>query len=563
MAGPVRAPDSVSAPVADARLGWRAALLSYASYVAGVALATWPLARHPASLLPPHHDPPMFIWAMVSMARWLVAGPRTLFDGNAFYPYGKSLAFERIVAPPRDPGLAGVRVGRPGPHLQPADPAPVATERPGHGVGGVRGHRLAPGRLARRRGVLPLAVLRRVLPRVQHAAGRPRADRPRRLGAMARAPADALARARAGSAHAPGPHVLVLHDRHGVRARDADGRLRLPALARVALATRRHAGRRRPRRRRRDPAAPRVAVRHRQARAGARARPRRNGETSRGPPQLRHPVGEDPIPARSLARPRRRDVAVRGRHGPRARRPGPRSRLGRGSPAGRPRATRAHRRTHPRPGAGRDRGHRRARARIEDGGGPAPPARRHRLLPLARAGDAAHRAARARLERGTGPRPEAARPRGLGMAARPAGRGVGGAGTGPRRAHREPPGGHRPVPRRLPRGAAAARRANHGALRHPRGGGVRPPGGSRMAGHRGARPDALPATALVRGAGRGARPRVRDEAGHVRAGAGAAAGGPRAAGRSGGRRRPRVADLLARASTATPCSGRSTTASGS
>jgi hypothetical protein len=44
MAGPVRAPDSVSAPAADPRLGWRAALISYASYVAGVALATWLLA---------------------------------------------------------------------------------------------------------------------------------------------------------------------------------------------------------------------------------------------------------------------------------------------------------------------------------------------------------------------------------------------------------------------------------------------------------------------------------------------------------------------------------------
>jgi hypothetical protein len=98
---------------ATARLGWRAALVSYVSYVFGVVLATWPLARHPASVWPPHHDPPMFIWAMVSMARWVMAGPWTPFDGNAFYPHGKSLALSESLLLPSILGLPGFVWGNP------------------------------------------------------------------------------------------------------------------------------------------------------------------------------------------------------------------------------------------------------------------------------------------------------------------------------------------------------------------------------------------------------------------------------------------------------------------
>jgi hypothetical protein len=50
------------------RLPWRATLLMYLSFVAGVVLATWPLARHPATHWPQHHDPALFTWVMVSMS---------------------------------------------------------------------------------------------------------------------------------------------------------------------------------------------------------------------------------------------------------------------------------------------------------------------------------------------------------------------------------------------------------------------------------------------------------------------------------------------------------------
>lgn len=109
-AGRVEALEPRSAP---GSLGWRAALISYASYVAGVVLATWPLAQDPAGRWASHHDPPLFTWVMASMARWLVAGPWTLFDGNAFYPYGESLAFSEPLILPAILGLPGFVWGNP------------------------------------------------------------------------------------------------------------------------------------------------------------------------------------------------------------------------------------------------------------------------------------------------------------------------------------------------------------------------------------------------------------------------------------------------------------------
>ena len=54
--------------LATESLPWRAARLMYLSFVAGVVLATWPLARQPATHWPQHHDPALFTWVMASMA---------------------------------------------------------------------------------------------------------------------------------------------------------------------------------------------------------------------------------------------------------------------------------------------------------------------------------------------------------------------------------------------------------------------------------------------------------------------------------------------------------------
>jgi hypothetical protein len=85
----------------------------YLSFVAGVILATWPLARHPVTHWPQHHDPALFTWVMVSMARWLAQGPLHLFDGNAFYPYSESLAFSEPLLVPAVLGLPGFVWGNP------------------------------------------------------------------------------------------------------------------------------------------------------------------------------------------------------------------------------------------------------------------------------------------------------------------------------------------------------------------------------------------------------------------------------------------------------------------
>ncbi len=113
MAGSVEARDPEGSPSPASSLGWLAALVSYATYVAGVVLFTWPLALHPATTWANHHDPPLFTWVMASMARWLAAGPRTLFDGGAFYPYGESLAFSEPLLLPAILGLPGFAWGDP------------------------------------------------------------------------------------------------------------------------------------------------------------------------------------------------------------------------------------------------------------------------------------------------------------------------------------------------------------------------------------------------------------------------------------------------------------------
>jgi hypothetical protein len=85
----------------------RQALLVYLGFAAGVIAVTWPLVLHPATLWPPHHDSRVFSWVMTSMARRLFTAPLHLFHGNAFYPFGDSLAFTEVLLPPSLLGLPG------------------------------------------------------------------------------------------------------------------------------------------------------------------------------------------------------------------------------------------------------------------------------------------------------------------------------------------------------------------------------------------------------------------------------------------------------------------------
>jgi Interleukin-like EMT inducer len=94
-------------------LGWRGGALVYGTMLVGVGIVTWPLARHPASLWPPHHDPRVFTWVMASLARRLFNHPLTLFHGNAFYPNGESLAYTEPLLVPTLIGLPGFLWGNP------------------------------------------------------------------------------------------------------------------------------------------------------------------------------------------------------------------------------------------------------------------------------------------------------------------------------------------------------------------------------------------------------------------------------------------------------------------
>jgi hypothetical protein len=89
------------------RFGWRDAGLFYGGFLFGVVAVTWPLARQPASLWPPHHDARVFTWVMASIARRLATEPLALFHGNAFYPNGASLAYTELLLPPSLLGLPG------------------------------------------------------------------------------------------------------------------------------------------------------------------------------------------------------------------------------------------------------------------------------------------------------------------------------------------------------------------------------------------------------------------------------------------------------------------------
>ncbi len=119
MAGSLDPAKKVTTAACPARLGWRAALLFYASFVGGVVLATWPLATAPATLWPQHHDPALWTWVMGSMVRRLAADPLrllrplALFDGTAYYPYGLTLAFSEPLLAPAVLGAPGFLWGSP------------------------------------------------------------------------------------------------------------------------------------------------------------------------------------------------------------------------------------------------------------------------------------------------------------------------------------------------------------------------------------------------------------------------------------------------------------------
>ena len=76
-------------------------------------MATWPLVLAPASSWPDHHDPALFTWVMATTARRLLHAPGALFHGNAFYPYGLSLAFSESLLVPALLGFPGFVAGNP------------------------------------------------------------------------------------------------------------------------------------------------------------------------------------------------------------------------------------------------------------------------------------------------------------------------------------------------------------------------------------------------------------------------------------------------------------------
>jgi hypothetical protein len=65
-----------------------------------VALFTYPLILDPGHLLPRHKDPFMYAWTMVSNTHTALTSPRSIFDGNTFYPYGNTKAHTDLLFTP-------------------------------------------------------------------------------------------------------------------------------------------------------------------------------------------------------------------------------------------------------------------------------------------------------------------------------------------------------------------------------------------------------------------------------------------------------------------------------
>jgi hypothetical protein len=91
----------MSAPATPARRrGLPAPAAAYAAYLLLAFLATWPLLRRARDHVFGLATPELNIWAMGFVLHQLPREPLHLFDGNAFYPYPRSLAFsEHLFVP--------------------------------------------------------------------------------------------------------------------------------------------------------------------------------------------------------------------------------------------------------------------------------------------------------------------------------------------------------------------------------------------------------------------------------------------------------------------------------
>jgi hypothetical protein len=82
----------------------RALPLAFGAYLALALAATWPLALnlddHAVGHVPREATPPLNTWAMAVVLHQLRHDPAHLFDGNAFYPYTRTLTFsEHLFVP--------------------------------------------------------------------------------------------------------------------------------------------------------------------------------------------------------------------------------------------------------------------------------------------------------------------------------------------------------------------------------------------------------------------------------------------------------------------------------
>jgi Interleukin-like EMT inducer len=87
-------------PQSPGRLSAGQHVVVLVGFLALIALFTYPLVRDPGHLLPPHKDPMMYGWTMVSNTRRLLAAPLAVFHGNTFYPHGNVIAHTDLLLTP-------------------------------------------------------------------------------------------------------------------------------------------------------------------------------------------------------------------------------------------------------------------------------------------------------------------------------------------------------------------------------------------------------------------------------------------------------------------------------
>ena len=91
---------SAAAPGAATRLTPGQHVMVLAAFLVLVCVFTYPLITAPGDLLPPHKDPLMYGWAMVSNVQRLLSTPLALFHGKTFYPHGNVMAYTDLVLTP-------------------------------------------------------------------------------------------------------------------------------------------------------------------------------------------------------------------------------------------------------------------------------------------------------------------------------------------------------------------------------------------------------------------------------------------------------------------------------